>query len=130
MARTWDDATAEAMDALVREFCEALPEVQERLSHGAPSYFVRGKKMFVALHDDHHGDGRLGVWCAAPPGVQAVLLETEPDRFYKPAYVAQHGWIGLDLTKDFDRDELEAIIEEAYRQVAPKTLIKQLDASA
>lgn len=130
MAPSYDEATARQMDDLVRKICQGFPEVQERSSHGAPAYFVRGKKMFATLHDDHHGDGRLGLWCAAPPGVQATLLETEPDRFYKPPYVAQHGWIGVDLSTDFDPGEVEAIIDEAYRQVAPKMLIKQLDAQS
>ena len=48
--------------------CLALPEVTERLSHGAPSFFVREKKTFVMFMDDHHGDGRLALWCAAPAG--------------------------------------------------------------
>ena len=48
----------------VRTICAALPEVEERPSHGAPTFFYRGKKTFVMFHDDHHGDGRLAIWCA------------------------------------------------------------------
>ena len=71
----------------VRAICMALPEATERLSHGAPTWFIAGKKTFVTFHDDHHGDGILGFWCAAPPGVQAELVDEEPERFYVPAYV-------------------------------------------
>jgi hypothetical protein len=30
----------------LRAICLALPEVTERLSHGAPAWFVRGKSTF------------------------------------------------------------------------------------
>ena len=33
----------------LRAICLALPEVTERLSHGAPAWFVRGKSTFVSL---------------------------------------------------------------------------------
>ncbi|HLT61761.1 MAG TPA: MmcQ/YjbR family DNA-binding protein, partial [Microlunatus sp.] len=66
--------------AAVRAACLRLPEVTERPSHGSPAFFVREKKCFVMFLDDHHGDGRLAIWCAAPPGAQADLVETEPDR--------------------------------------------------
>ncbi len=75
-----------ALDAL-RERCLALPEVTERLSHGAPTFFVRDKKTFVSFHDGHHGDDVVSVWCAASPGVQAELVGAEPDRFFRPPYV-------------------------------------------
>ena len=52
----------------VRAICLALPETSERLSHGSPTWFIGGKKTFVMFLDDHHGDGRLALWCAAPAG--------------------------------------------------------------
>jgi hypothetical protein len=78
----------------VRAICLALPEVPERLSHGAPSYFVRDKETFVMFMDDHHGDGRLALWCAAPPGAQAEIIDEDPDRFFRPPYVVTGaGWV-------------------------------------
>jgi hypothetical protein len=113
--------------AQVREACLALPETTERLSHGSPTFFVRDKKTFVMYLDDHHGDGRLALWCAAPPGLQAELVEQEPERFFRPPYVGHRGWIGVRLDRDPDWDEIAAICEDAYRQVAPKTLVARLD---
>ena len=43
------------------KICLALPEVAERLSHGAPTFFVRDKKTLATVWDDHHGDGILGL---------------------------------------------------------------------
>ena len=107
----------------------ALPEVTERLSHGAPTWFVQGKKTFVQLWDHgHHGDTFPHLWCAAPPGAQQELVETEPDRFFRPPYVGGRGWIGVRLDRAMDPDELTAICEDAYRVVAPRSLVALLDA--
>ncbi|MEQ3549976.1 MmcQ/YjbR family DNA-binding protein [Pseudonocardia nematodicida] len=117
----------------LREICLALPEVTEKVSHGSPSWFVR--KMFVSYTEYHHGAEHLAFWCAAPPGVQEELVDTEPDRFFRPPYVGHRGWLGvvLDGTGSpggparADRDEITAIVTEAYRCVAPKGLVAQLD---
>jgi hypothetical protein len=113
----------------MRTICLALPEVTERLSHGAPTWFVRDKKVFVQLWDHgHHGDEFPHLWCAAPPGAQEALVEAEPDRFFRPPYVGGRGWIGVRLDVDLDWDEVAGICEDAYRVIAPKTLVAVLDA--
>ncbi|MBL8778833.1 MAG: MmcQ/YjbR family DNA-binding protein [Acidimicrobiales bacterium] len=121
------DEVAAAL-AEVRGACHALPEVEERPSHGAPTFFVRGKKSFVMFHDDHHGDGRLALWVAAAPGVQAEMVDEEPDRFFVPPYVGHRGWLGVRLDRSPDWAEVAGICADAYRQVAPKTLVARLDA--
>ena len=113
----------------VRALCLALPEVTERLSHGSPTWFIRDKKTFVSYLDNHHDDGRLAIWCAAPDGVQATLVEQEPDRFFRPPYVGHRGWLGVRLDVDIDWDEMAGIVEDAYRVIAPKTLVARLDAA-
>jgi hypothetical protein len=109
----------------VRELCLALPEVTERLSHGSPTWFVRGKKTFVMYLDDHHGDGRLALWCAAPEGMQEALIAGEPDHYFRPPYVGHRGWIGVHLNRGLDWNEIAGAIEDAYGEVAPKTLVEQ-----
>lgn len=111
----------------VRAACLALPEVTERLSHGSPTFFVRNRTTFVSFHDGHHGDDMVGIWCAAAPGVQEELVRTEPDRFHRPPYVGHRGWIGVRLDVDLDWDEVAVICADAYRCVAPKTLVARLD---
>ena len=100
----------------------------ERLSHGTPSWFIRGKKTLCMFADDHHGDGILGIWCPAFPGVQEELVEQEPDRFFRPPYVGPSGWVGVRLETDVDWDEIELILADSYRKVAPKKLIAALEA--
>lgn len=116
------DAPDEALLEPVRAACLALPEVTERLSHGAPSFFVRGKTTFVMFTTRHHGDAHVALWCAAPPGVQEQLIEAEPARFFRPPYVGVRGWVGVRLDVDNDWDEVRAICTEAYRHVAPAKL--------
>ena len=112
----------------MRDVCAALPEVTERPSHGSPAWFVRDKKTIAMFVDDHHGDGILGIWCAAPPGVQEQMIDEDPDVFFRPPYVGHRGWIGVRLSKTVTNDELRSILEDAFRVVAPKTLVAQLDA--
>lgn len=55
----------------LRAVCMVLPEVTERPSHSAPTWFVRDKKAFVTYWGNgHHGNTFPHFWCAAPPGVQ------------------------------------------------------------
>ncbi|HKY13553.1 MAG TPA: MmcQ/YjbR family DNA-binding protein [Microthrixaceae bacterium] len=110
----------------VRELCLALPETNERLSHGSPTFFIRDKTTFVMFLDDHHGDGRIALWCAAAPGVQEELVETEPDRFFRPPYVGHRGWVGVRLDRDLSWEEVSQVVRDAYLQVAPKRLAAQL----
>ena len=120
-------ADAEEQLARLRSACLALPQTSERPSHGGPAFFIRDKKCFVMFLDDHHQDGRLAIWCAAPDGVQAELVETDPERFFRPPYVGHRGWLGVHL-RTVDDVELAAIVTEAFRTVAPPTVRRELDA--
>ncbi|HEY4420678.1 MAG TPA: MmcQ/YjbR family DNA-binding protein, partial [Pseudonocardia sp.] len=80
----------------LRALCLTLPEVIEKVSHGEPTWFVRGKKTFVT-YADHHHDDRVAFWCAAPAGVQEELVTTAPTRFFRPPYVGGRGWLGVYL---------------------------------
>jgi hypothetical protein len=116
----------EALDRL-RALCLALPETTERLSHGEPTWFVRDKKVFVMFADQHHDD-RVGFWCAAPDGAQQALIAEDPGRYFRPPYVGHRGWVGVYLdVPDVDWDRIEDIVEDAYRRIAPKTLVALLD---
>jgi hypothetical protein len=110
----------------LRKICLALPEATERLSHGEPTWFVRGKKTFVS-YADHHHDERVAFTCAAPPGAQRSMVASDPERFFVPPYVGGRGWLGVRLDRDPDWDEIAEIIEDAYREVAPKRLLAVLD---
>jgi hypothetical protein len=116
----------------LRAICLPLPEVTERLSHGAPSWFVRDKKAFATLWaTGHHGADFPQLWCAGLPGAQEALVGSAPARYFRPPYVGHRGWIGvrLDGAADgaFDWGELAELCADAYRAVAPARLVALLD---
>jgi hypothetical protein len=125
-----DAATRSRILARLRRLCLALPETSERPSHGAPTFFVREKRAFVMVLTDHHGDGRFAIWCAAGEGVQQLLVEADPERFFVPPYVGHRGWLGFRLDRDLDWDELAGIVEDAYAEVAPAKLVEAAAARA
>ena len=110
----------------IQRICLALPGATERTSHGAPTFFA-GKQFLILWSHGHHDHQFPHLWCAAPPGAQDELVSTEPDRFFRPPYVGGRGWLGVRLDGKIDWGEVAAICEEAFRAVAPKKLLTQLD---
>lgn len=109
------------MNALdnVRTLCTALPQVEERLSHGEPAWFFKGKKLFV-MFADHHHDDRVAFWCAAPMGAQEAMIASDPAKYFRPPYVGVKGWLGVYLDVEVDWSEIEGIVGEAYETVTKK----------
>ena len=110
--------------AKVRELALALPEAEEKLSHGTPGFFVRGGKFFAYFQQNHHGDGITSVLVKAS-GVeeQAMLIEQDPDLYYRPAYLGPSGWIGIRLdTGATDWAHIEDWLTRSWRASAPKRL--------
>jgi hypothetical protein len=112
----------------MRRICTALPEVEERVSHGEPAWFIRGKKMFVTYADRHHDD-RVAFWCSAADGMQETLVSANPTRFFVPPYVGTKGWVGLYLDVEVDWVEIEETVLEAYLNVAPARLATQVEST-
>lgn len=122
------DAETDA-ENLVRRICLSFPEVQERLSHGHPCWFVQGKKQFAAFHWSHHDVERVHIWCAAPAGAQAALIAARPERYFRPPYVGHRGWLGVYLDDEIDHGELEGLLTEAYLVVCPPRLQSAMTAA-
>jgi len=119
---------ASARDPLtrLRKIVAAWPETAERLSHGAPTFWG-GKKTFAMFLDDHHGDGRVAIWCKLPPGAQAELVEADPEIFFVPPYVGPSGWVGIRVDREVDWKMIAGLLEDGYRSVAPKRALVALD---
>jgi len=99
----------------LRKICLALPNAEEKLAWGEPT-FRSPKRIFAmfAAADSHHGRGRPGVWIMAAPGRQARMVRSAPDRFFVPPYVGPNGWIGVWLDDECDWDELADILTSAH----------------
>jgi hypothetical protein len=119
-----EDARAATLER-IRAVCLALPEVTERPSHGAPTFFIRGKRSFAMVLTNHHGDGRFAIWCAAPDGMQQLLVDGAPDRYFVPPYVGHRGWLGVHLDRSTDWEEIAGLLEDAYLEIAPPKLAEQ-----
>ena len=91
---------------------------------------MHDKKTIAMFVDDHHGDGILGIWCAAPPGVQEQMIDEDPDVFFRPPYVG-HRAVGSACACSDGHGERRAarrsIGPQVARVVAPKTLAARLD---
>lgn len=110
----------------LRTICLALPEAAEAVGHSRPVFQVRGKT-FVMFMDNHHSDGRVAIWCKAPPGGQEVLAGGDPARFFVPPYVGHRGWVGVRLEGPVDWHLVADLIADSYRMTAPKRLLAELE---
>lgn len=107
------------------EICGAYPETgaTDRYSNEHRSLEVAGKRFGYFLHDHFGDDGRSGAVLKAEQGVQEALVEQNPERFWVPAFVGRHGWIGIRLDLDEpDWDEIEEFVRDAWLLTAPKRL--------
>jgi uncharacterized protein YdhG (YjbR/CyaY superfamily) len=103
----------------VRRICGTMPSVFEKPSHGSPTFFVeKNKGVFTMFVNNHHDDGELAVWLAAPPGLQSALIEEAPETYFKPPYVGASGWIGVRLNQVGD-EALRIHIRKSWELVAP-----------
>ena len=102
----------------LRRICLAMPEAAEKKAWGDPTYRVRNKIFAM----EKRGDGKISVWCKAPPGSQEILLGSGPETFFVPPYVGHKGWIGMRLDAGPDWDEVAVVVARSYKLIAPKTL--------
>jgi hypothetical protein len=116
--------------AEVRRICLAFPEARETVTFGRP--WFRAKKTFAVFGGGTKApDGRMfpsAVIFLPDPGTRLALLE-DP-RAFVPSYFGPNGWMGLDLTAaPVDWQEVTELVDESYRNAAPKRLIALLDRS-
>lgn len=118
-----DTAPSPAL-ARVREIALLLPEVEERPSHGQPTFFVADKQ-FAQVRENHHGDG-LNVVCVRTSGAdeQAMLIEAAPQTYTMPAYLGSSGWVGVALDGDPDWTLIEDRVARSWELAAPRRLLE------
>jgi hypothetical protein len=113
---------SQALDR-VRAAALELPETEERLSHGQPTFFVAGKQ-FAQFRDNHHGDGKTVV-CVRVSSFdeQAMLLEADAATYSKPAYMPT--WLSINVAGDkVDWDHVGDRIAESWELAAPRRLLE------
>jgi hypothetical protein len=111
--------------AKVRGTALELPGTEEQLSHGQPTFFVAGKQ-FAQFRDNHHGD-RKTVVCVRTSSLdeQAMLLDSDPDTYSKPAYLGPSGWVSINLAGEkVDWDHVGDRIAESWELAAPRSMLE------
>lgn len=112
----------------VRALAMAQPDAEETLSHGMACFgIVKGKK-FAWFSSDHHGDGRIALlYKISSVEEQAMLIEQDPQRYFRPAYFGD-GWIAMRLDLgDTDWEDVADRLASSWRLVAPRKLTRLLD---
>lgn len=107
----------------VRTLALALPEAQEKVSHGRPAFFT--PKVFCYYGGSLKVDGS---WVQRPQSIMVLAdlaereaLRSRPEA-YVPGYLGGSGWTGLDITEETDWDEVREWVIGSYRVTAPKRL--------
>lgn len=114
--------------AQVRERALALPDADENMSHGMPCFgIVKGKK-FAYFTQDHHGDGKTAILVKISGlDEQSMLIDADPDRYYRPAYFGD-GWIGIRLDLgDTDWDGISDWLKKSWIAIAPPKLKRNFE---
>ncbi|MCB2072327.1 MAG: phosphoribosylglycinamide formyltransferase [Novosphingobium sp.] len=125
------ESSPEWLREKVGEIAMALPETEERESHGSPGWRIAGGKYFAHLNIRHHGEPHIAVLAkTSGQDEMAALIEQDPDIYYRPAYYGASGWVGIILNRaDVDWDHVSHWLQRSWRAVAPKRLTKLLDAA-
>jgi hypothetical protein len=104
----------------IREVAHALPGVVDGTSYGTPALKVGGK-LIARLHQSLEC-----VVLRSDLLDREILMQSAPDAFFITDHYRDYPWILLRLGV-VERRVLPELIERAWRLVASKTLIKQLE---
>jgi predicted DNA-binding protein (MmcQ/YjbR family) len=100
----------------------SLPEATAEAYGDHTSFRVR-TKTFGYFVLNHHGDGRVALVIKVPKGDNEYLVLSEPERFYRPAYLAKSGWVSMAFDRGpIDWPRVDELLRQSYRLQAPKTL--------
>ncbi|MCC2978935.1 MULTISPECIES: MmcQ/YjbR family DNA-binding protein [unclassified Sphingomonas] len=112
--------------ARVRAIALELPEAAERLSHGAPGFHIVKGKFFAYFSHDHHRSGETAVLVKTSGAEeQGMLIEADPDLYYKPPYLGPSGWIAIRVAAPgTDWDHVADRIAASWEMVAPRRLLE------
>lgn len=106
------------------DIVKALPGAYEDRPWGSVHCKVNGK-IFVGWGRD---DGAMSLGFKTSKDLQAMLVASDA-RFTVAKYVGKHGWVDMRVGARPSWAEIQQFIVDSYRMIAPKKLVKQLDAA-
>ena len=115
--------------AKVGQLAMALPQVEEKISHGSPCWRVADKRMFAYFWHNHHGDDITAVLVATSGAEeQEMLIDLDPSIYFKPPYLGPFGWVGVRLDQPgTDWELIEHRLRESWRRKAPPKLAAMME---
>ena len=99
----------------VREIALALPEVEEGTSYGTPAFKVKGKLLARLKEDGETLVVKIDF------DTQEILMQADPETFFLTDHYVGWPTILVRLAR-VDRDDLARLLEDSWRQNAPKRL--------
>jgi phosphoribosylglycinamide formyltransferase-1/phosphoribosylamine--glycine ligase/phosphoribosylglycinamide formyltransferase/phosphoribosylformylglycinamidine cyclo-ligase len=104
----------------LRRIAMALPRAAEKISHGATAFYIEKGKIFAWFWHNHHNDCQTAV-LVKTSGLeeQEMLIESDPDLYYRPAYVGPFGWVAIRTDQPHsDWDHIADRIRYSWELVA------------
>jgi hypothetical protein len=108
MAKTWTD---------VRRLAKALPGAEESTSYGTPAFKVK-KKLMVRLHQS--GEALVVMISMSD---RELRMKVDPETFFITDHYLNYPAMLVRMAT-VQEDDLRELLEEAWRRVAPASLIK------
>lgn len=105
-----------------RDLCLGFLDSIEDDRDGYPTFRVREKAFACAVTGDDEG---ISLLMQAAAGEQDSLLAEGPP-FFLPDGCSK-GWIGIALDADTDWAEVEELVGDSYRAIAPKSVVRKHD---
>lgn len=112
--------------ARLRAICLALPRGTEKVSHGQPVFYIEKGKTFAWFLHNHHGSGITAVAVKTSGAEeQDMLIEADPDLYYKPPYLWPSGWIAMRIDGEtVDWDHVGDRVATSWELAAPPKLLE------
>jgi hypothetical protein len=108
----------------LRRIALSFPESNEKPSYGKPSFFI-AKKFFTRLRDE---DASI-VWIVGSVDERDHLLEMDPKTYFITDHYRDYPSVLVRIAR-IDKTMLWKMLERRFRAIAPKKVLKEMDAVA
>lgn len=119
--------TLESLELTLRDYALTFPEVTEDHPWGHRAMKVKGKSFVFLGGDKNAKELSLSVKLPSSRDMAVDLPFAEPTGYG----LGKSGWVTASFTKvaDVPLDLLKSWIDESYRAIAPKKLVKLLESA-
>jgi len=108
----------------LRAIAMALPLATEKISDGAPVFYIEKGKTFAWFSHDYHGNRITAVIVRVGSlDEHEMLVEANPELYHRAAYFRAADWVGIRLdVDDIDWDHVADRVATSWELAAPRRL--------